>query len=230
MTKYFIILSIASTIIGKAQGKVGINTENPTQNLEVNGTFRVVNLPENNTPNAIYNTDKSSQKDKTFTSSKMVVVDENGVFGQQDIPNTSSSLNQGNNKPFYYLEFVLNNVDGDWIRSYDTKIPHDKYTLVLVGGELFTSNNLFALRVSSGGFTPSTISITKNNNGNWFISADYPNAGPSALRDESTKINANWRIKCLVINNDVVNILNNVTENFNGANNKVATQTPAGLN
>lgn len=80
---------LGGVLFVKAQtGKVGINTENPTETLQVKGTFRVSELPDANAQNSIYtqvNGGNSDTKTQTFTPAKMVVVDNNGVFGKQDI-------------------------------------------------------------------------------------------------------------------------------------------------
>ena len=65
-------------------GKVGINTTNPKETLEVNGTLKVSTLPANGAKNAIYN--GQNTKNTNFTAAHMVVVDKNGVLGKQDLP------------------------------------------------------------------------------------------------------------------------------------------------
>lgn len=85
-----VVLSLAVLLVGLANaqtGKVGINTETPTETLQVDGTLRVKELPLNGTASAI-NTQTdgsaSSTKDQTFTATKTVVVDNNGVMGTVD--------------------------------------------------------------------------------------------------------------------------------------------------
>lgn len=74
-----------------AQGKVGISTETPTESLDVKGTIRVRELPLKDEPNSIYNGD--SNKATTFTPTRTIVSDNNGVLGyidklpDLDIPN-----------------------------------------------------------------------------------------------------------------------------------------------
>lgn len=65
-------------------GNVGINTEGPTEKLDIDGIVRVRDLPANGDTNAIY-TDSgggaSLLRDQTFTATKTVVADDNGVLG-----------------------------------------------------------------------------------------------------------------------------------------------------
>ncbi|MDO4763607.1 MAG: hypothetical protein Q4A00_04430 [Flavobacteriaceae bacterium] len=93
MKKGFIFLGLVSATIAYSQtGSVGINTEKPTETLQVEGTLRVTELPLQN--EMIYTKSDgtaSEQKDQTYTPSKMVVVDANGVFGKADIPTGGGS-------------------------------------------------------------------------------------------------------------------------------------------
>lgn len=87
---FLCVVSLFTTINSQTTGKVGINTENPTETLQVKGTFRVSELPDSNTPNSIYTRKDGGNSDiktQTFVPTKMVVVDNNGVFGKQNIPN-----------------------------------------------------------------------------------------------------------------------------------------------
>ena len=64
-------------------GKVGINTNAPTETLEVNGTLKIDTLPTNGANNAIYN--GQNAKNTTFTATHMVVSDTNGVLGKHSL-------------------------------------------------------------------------------------------------------------------------------------------------
>ena len=65
-------------------GNVGVNTPDPTEKLDNNGITRLRNLPLNGTANAIYTTSggtASTAQDQTFTATRTVVADANGVLG-----------------------------------------------------------------------------------------------------------------------------------------------------
>ncbi len=87
-------LSYGTLALAQHTGKVGINTENPTETLQVSGTMRIETLPQNNATNAIYTkTDgtSSNSKDQVFTATKTLVVDANGVLGVIDgLPKTDA--------------------------------------------------------------------------------------------------------------------------------------------
>lgn len=79
----------------QAFGQVGVGTETPTESLDINGTLRIRDLPINGTTNAIFTTGEntsSSTRNQTFTATKMVVLDANGVLGTRPgLPSTSNT-------------------------------------------------------------------------------------------------------------------------------------------
>ncbi|MBB4807387.1 hypothetical protein HNP38_002691 [Chryseobacterium defluvii] len=67
-----------------ANGNVGINTQTPTEKLDNNGITRLRNLPQNGATNAIYTQSggtASATQNQTFTGTRTVVADANGVLG-----------------------------------------------------------------------------------------------------------------------------------------------------
>lgn len=85
MKKYYFIVVILSAMNANAQsGKVGVNTATPTEVFSVNGTTRVQELPVNGSANSVYTKadgTASTTKNQTFTATKTVVADANGVLG-----------------------------------------------------------------------------------------------------------------------------------------------------
>lgn len=103
MTKkiYFISFSLFSIFSFSQVGKVGINTTSPTETLQVNGTLRISNLPANGSTNAINTTSTgtgSVTQNQTFTGTKTLIADANGVIGYFDgmpqvvTPSTGSTI------------------------------------------------------------------------------------------------------------------------------------------
>lgn len=86
----FILCAILTTGTVSAQtprtkAKVGVNTQNPTENLHVNGTLRVQKLPADKEANAIGTKDDgtgSTGFDQTFNARYIVTADKNGVLGR----------------------------------------------------------------------------------------------------------------------------------------------------
>lgn len=84
MNKVFYPLMLLATSLAFAQtGKVGINTERPTETLQIQGTTRITDLPINTEGLITTKTDgtESTNKDQVFSATKTLVVDENGVVG-----------------------------------------------------------------------------------------------------------------------------------------------------
>lgn len=83
--KKTLLLAIFISGVAVAQtGKVGVNTDKPTETLQVKGTTRITDIPINGSTSAIYTkTDgtASENKDQKFTATKTLVVDANGVVG-----------------------------------------------------------------------------------------------------------------------------------------------------
>lgn len=78
-------------------GNVGINTPAATEKLHVNGITRLQGLPLNGTANSIYtqsNGTASSTQNQTFTATRTVVADANGVLGYvTGLPNNENIYN-----------------------------------------------------------------------------------------------------------------------------------------
>lgn len=73
--------AFAQSTTTSTAGKVGINTDAPKETLEVSGTMKVVDLPTAGA-NKIYN--GAATKTGTFTPTKQVVADANGVLGARE--------------------------------------------------------------------------------------------------------------------------------------------------
>lgn len=87
MNKFIYTLAVLASGLAFAQtGKVGINTENPTETLQIQGTARITDLPINETGLISTNTDgtESTARNQTFSATKTLVVDNNGVVGAID--------------------------------------------------------------------------------------------------------------------------------------------------
>ncbi len=83
--------------IKSQQGKVGIETETPTEIFDVKGTARLRSTPNDGTANSIYtqaNGTASSTLNQTFKASNLVVSDVNGVLGKLDTGFPVTSVTQ----------------------------------------------------------------------------------------------------------------------------------------
>jgi hypothetical protein len=85
MKKIFTLASALVVSVAAAQtGNVGINTTTPTETLDVNGTTRLRDLPLSGATNAISTLPAGTaapSKNQTYTPTKTLVIDANGVLG-----------------------------------------------------------------------------------------------------------------------------------------------------
>jgi hypothetical protein len=196
---YLSLIWLCSVTVS-AQTNTGIGTTVPSSRLHVvgNGTKspvridNMINTPINSNPKA------------------NLVIDQ--VTGEL-FNGTAAS------PPFYYLSYNLNNVNLDYVADFNTNISSTNYTLVIVGS---TFDSYIGVSRNNPGITPADAIydyFTAQNvyafksSGTWRISADYPNAATPNSK------NGNWKINCLIISNNQVNTLSDITVNFNGSQN-----------
>ncbi|MBV8325158.1 hypothetical protein [Chryseobacterium sp.] len=164
--------------------RIGIGTNAPAAKLHVVGN-KTVNLAT---------TDPSPVK-----VGGMPPGPANGAGNKYVTVDASGDLRQGQNAiPFIYQKYIFKNTYYDWVDGYDTLIPTDKYTVLIMG---FSFNNL--LYTDRG---------TNNNNANrdyfgptnivanadpttktWKISADYK----GSVSNETA--NNEWTIYTLIL-------------------------------
>ncbi|MDR6404127.1 MULTISPECIES: hypothetical protein [Chryseobacterium] len=134
----------------------------------------------------------------------------------------------GNNaRSFTNLTYEINNVEGDWLQDFDTKISASKYTVIITGLKFGGRIEAKGLRVGEGVPANSTYNPLNFNatpiNGTWRLSADYDGGNPPS------GINGNWTINVLVINNSLINTLPTETFDLNTSRTGTATSAPFGL-
>ena len=105
MKKHLLIGAILISGLAVAQtGKVGVETDKPTETLHVKGTVRITDLPSDDTKNAINTDDNGTDtggKNQTFNATRTVVANDQGVLGSIDaLPAGTSGENEGTK---YYI-------------------------------------------------------------------------------------------------------------------------------
>ncbi len=215
---------------GKTGQKVGINTTIPTRTLTIKNStandgkplLRLVDAP-------IYSKNVGSAMDADlggntattnhYTDYRPLVVDAVGDV-YQGLPINNMSI----------LTLTIENVEGDYIRKFDTGIDHSKYAVAIMSYSFKMpdptgTNNLVMLRGGTNtpsvkhGFekygvttAPATVLLKKlkpTESKNWIIYADYPNIGSYQFTSGSTSlgqlVNGTWVITLLVGKRDSVN-------------------------
>ena len=213
---------------GKTGQKVGINTTIPTRTLTIKNStandgkplLRLVDAP-------IYSQNISSAMDAdlggntatstNYTDYRPLVVDKIGDV-YQGLPINNMSI----------LTLTISNVNGDYIRKFDTGIDYKKYAVAIMNA-IFKmpdagAGKIVMMRAGNGvipsvdfgggkyGVTtaPATVLLKKTQlTNNWEIYADYPNIGSYEFSLGSTSagnvVNGTWVITLLVGKRDAVN-------------------------
>ena len=213
---------------GKTGQKVGINTTIPTRTLTIKNStandgkplLRLVDAP-------IYSKNIRSDMDAdlggntanstNYTDYRPLVVDKVGDV-YQGLPINNMSI----------LTLTISNVNGDYIRKFDTGIDYKKYAVAIMNA-IFkmpdpNSGKIVMMRAGNGvipsvdfgggkyGVTtaPATVLLKKTQlTNNWEIYADYPNIGSYEFSLGSTSagnvVNGTWVITLLVGKRDAVN-------------------------
>ncbi|NML59386.1 hypothetical protein [Chryseobacterium cheonjiense] len=123
-------------------GQMGLGTSSPANKLDINGDGI-------NNPVRIRNVLSEAINEQNFN----LVLNANGEIKKS----------QRSSTPMYFQKYILSNVNADWVENYDTKIPSNKYTLVVVGAN-------FPYTLSAAGGTTIEAYIL---GGTWRLRADF---------------------------------------------------------
>lgn len=189
--------------------QVGINTDNPRPGvaLEVYGSMKAKKVIFPDLPPVTVDDRETFLylvQDQTDNSLGMLDLTANTGVGGNNAGGIST-----------LLTYVLENVDGDWILDFDTKINATNYALVVLSASFD--------RAVQGTNPALPIAGTKiGTNGNWHIEADY-----SAVNSNT---NGKWTITCVAYPKTYAKIFPQQTVNINssstGNNNSGAATTP----
>ncbi|PXW06317.1 hypothetical protein C8D70_1271, partial [Chryseobacterium sp. CBTAP 102] len=139
---------------------------------------------------------------------------------------TSSAPDWGKIGPvskMYFKYYSFTNPNGDFVSNFDTKIPTNKYTAIVVG---FDTNNHSSTSAGFKGNGSTSFDFqvpdiyTFSQNGTWRIYADVPNATTSS---GSTFV---WGIRLLIISNEQMTTLSDGGYNLGGSSTGAATASP----
>ena len=214
---------------GKTGQKVGINTTIPTRTLTIKNStandkkplLRLVDAPiYSQNINSAMDADLGGNAATTtnYTDYRPLVVDKVGDV-YKGLPINNMSI----------LTLTISNVNGDYIRKFDTGIDYKKYAVAIMNAifkmpDPTSSGKIVMMRAGNGvipsgdfgggkyGVTtaPATVLLQKTQlTNNWEIYADYPNIGSYEFSLGSTSagnvVNGTWVITLLVGKRDAVN-------------------------
>lgn len=190
MKKLLYILIILTLSFAQSQAqKVGINTTTPQQELDVNGSFNV--------------------EDKLFIRDSNLV--NPGDTIRLAAVDTDGEVHKLDEQLVNYVSFCLHNVNGDYIRDYNTRIPSDRYNLMVVGSS-------FDLPIRVRNILRLKSILAFEQDGFWRLRVDYHRVRPVQLGE--------WIINCIAVPTAVSQILPNQTINLNEQSNGTALNSP----
>lgn len=177
------------------QNKVGINTENPTEQLDVSGTMRVRILPYTKKPDAIYTKEDgtaSESRSETYVAKNVVRVDANGVFGVIDVDDALADVVDSASNAM----FVKKQYTGTFpVVNKDTGFSTDKWVAVL---NVIGYNNANKVRVARKFLTQNgdglLLNVSKGANGNWIVDGQLPEATGVNIAYEILYINTEYAV------------------------------------
>lgn len=186
---FFILCAAATTAVAQ----VGINTTTPRTTLEVAGDMNI---------NGNF---KINQLDN--------VQDDNNSSFLTQIPNGSiKELNALEGEGLviaYFQEYRLKNMDGDWVKEFETNIPASKYVIVIIS-TYFNQGLQMETSQSSNFSIPYCSAYIGGNPGTWKITADYAGAKPVGSAP------GEWVISTLILSKEFSKILNPEQVPMNG--------------
>lgn len=200
----------ANDFIVTTDGNVGIGTVTPTAKLSLNGTWSITDPKQILAGDSTY-TPKILMKDNKTNEIITVTAESGNPF----------SLN--------YVTYILNNVNGDYVAMFDTKIKSSDYILAVVGYSFTLDDGGPALlysSVPSSTFVPTIVTGTVTS-GTWRLTADF--AGGSTTRTATNNnTNGTWIINCIIINTTFGHILGTVNQVLNSSVGS-ASSPPSGI-
>ena len=186
-------------IVFSNTGNVGIGTENPTANLEVAGAVKI--------DSKMSVADTLTANGPVFLKS-LVNVPAGKTVAQIGIDDTGEVKKFGtpaNSYPLTYLVYKITSPLGSGsgrsqkrftVSDYNTGIPSDQYTLIVVGSFLNTLGGDMMTNVT-GDFAPLSV-YAFDSNSTWHITADYPGG---TMHDNTAGV---WTLYCVAINHSMV--------------------------
>ncbi|WP_295211975.1 hypothetical protein [uncultured Chryseobacterium sp.] len=166
-TLLFAILCVSKFLFAQV-GNVGINTKTPRVKLDVAGTYKTGKIISGTIPSVT-----SVEKDRYLLLNH--TISDNTVQkinpGQANAPGIAS-----------IITYSLNNVNGDWVENFNTKINSNDYSLMVLSA-------YFNLDLYGGNIAIPSYGVKSVNN-EWQIYADYSQVAPQS--------NGVWTIVCAV--------------------------------
>ena len=185
-------------------GNTGFGTVGPTQKLDVNGNVRFRSVPISSS---------------VASGESIMVLQADGTAKKVELSALQQSLSK-----FYFLNYSLNDPQGDFISNFDTRIPVANYEVAVIGFSTThrsTANGAFINNNATAGLFQSPDIFAFEENGTWRLRADMPNATTTYSQP-----NFSWIIRVIVISKNQSVSLPTQVFNFGGSSTGAATSSP----
>lgn len=199
----YLLFMFWSLISTTAFTQVGINTTTPRTTLEVAGDMninggikinRIDRVEENKTSTFLTQTSNGYIKELNALQGDGLVI-------------------------AYFQEYILENMDGDWVKEFNTNIPADKYVLSIIS--TYFNKELKMEDDQSRNFAiPYCSAYIAGRPETWRIVADYPGASPKI------STGGKWVINTLILSKEFSKILPQETVQMEGENGGVKVGNP----
>lgn len=185
---YFATLLLVCIFLRAQKDNVGINTESPRVKLEVNGSYRSDKIISGNLdPVTAVEKDRYLLLNHSSNDNRIRRMD----------PNTSLTPGLAS-----IVTYKLNNINQDWVESFNTKISADDYSLLVLSA--YFDRNVV------GGTTAIPSYGVKSVNNEWILYADYSQVASTT--------NGTWTFVCAIYPKTYVKIFSEKPAfNFNGS-------------
>ncbi|KUJ54350.1 autotransporter outer membrane beta-barrel domain-containing protein [Chryseobacterium aquaticum] len=185
-------------------GKIGVGNTDPTEQFDVNGNVRFRNVPSSSS---------------VASGESIMVLQADGTAKKVELSALQQSLSK-----FYFLNYSLNDPQGDFISNFDTRIPVANYEVAVIGFSTThrsTANGAFINNNATAGLFQSPDIFAFEENGTWRLRADMPNATTTYSQP-----NFSWIIRVIVISKNQSVSLPTQVFNFGGSSTGAATSSP----
>jgi hypothetical protein len=178
-------------------GKIGIGKANPAAKLDVLGSVKVSSTMSVG--------DTLTANGSVFLPALTIPLEQ--TVSQIGIDRTGQVYKIGtanNTYPLTYIKYVLTAIPRRsllTINDYDTQIPWDKYTLIIVGSALQSQSNIttgLKMMPGASGFFAVESVFAFRSGSTWHLKADYPGG---MMADTRPGI---WTLYCVAINNSII--------------------------
>ncbi len=185
-------------------GKIGVGNTDPTEQFDVNGNVRFRNVPSSSS---------------VASGESIMVLQADGTAKKVELSALQQSLSK-----FYFLNYSLNDPQGDFISNFDTRIPVANYEVAVIGFSTThrsTANGAFINNNATAGLFQSPDIFAFEENGTWRLRADMPNATTTYSQP-----NFSWIIRVIVISKNQSVSLPTQVFNFGGSSTGAAASSP----